>query len=193
LRNFREGEKGKTTGGGRANDIRGLGDQEGSPMEITDVRIRLIEDKTERLRAFCTMTLDREFVVRDIKIIDGAKGLFVAMPSRKLADHCLKCHSKNHLRAKFCNECGARLPGKRAPDPTEASGKLHVDVAHPINSECRARFQKVLLDAFHAEVEKAKTPGYVPPDLHEPEEEAHHPKPGPGQPPAAQVSAEPQT
>jgi stage V sporulation protein G len=160
-------------------------------MEITDVRIRLIEDKTERLRAFCTMTLDREFVVRDIKIIDGAKGLFVAMPSRKLADHCLKCHSKNHLRAKFCNECGTRLPGKRAPDPTEASGKLHVDVAHPINSDCRARLQKVILDAFHVEAEKAKAPGYVPPDLHEPEEEARHPKPGSDQPPAVEVGAAP--
>jgi stage V sporulation protein G len=162
-------------------------------MEITDVRIRLIEDKTERLRAFCTMTLDREFVVRDIKIIDGAKGLFVAMPSRKLADHCLKCHSKNHLRAKFCNECGARLPGKRAPDPAEASGKLHVDVAHPINSDCRARFQKALLDAFHVEVEKAKAPGYVPPDLHEPEEDPRHPRPDPGQPPPAEAGPAPTT
>jgi len=143
-------------------------------MEITDVRVRLIEDKTERLRAFCTITLDKEFVVRDIKIIDGAKGLFVAMPSRKLADHCPKCRNRNHLRAKFCNECGAQLPGKRAPDPSEASGKLHVDVAHPINSKCRERFQKIILDAFHAEVEKAKAPDYVAPELHEPEPAAPH-------------------
>ena len=80
-------------------------------MQITELKPRLVEDKTERLRAFCTVTLDHEFVVRDIKIIDGAKGLFVAMPSRKLTDHCAKCGGKNHLRAKFCNDCGARLPG----------------------------------------------------------------------------------
>ena len=108
-------------------------------MEISEVKVRLVEDRTERLRAFCTITLDREFVVRDIKIIDGAKGLFVAMPSRKVTDHCPKCRGKSDLRAKFCNECGAHLPGQRAPIPGDSGGKLHVDVAHPINSECRAR------------------------------------------------------
>ena len=123
-------------------------------MEVTEVKVRLVEDRTERLRAFCTITLDSEFVVRDIKIIDGAKGLFVAMPSRKLMDHCPKCGSKNHLRAKFCNECGAHLPGNRAPNPTEASGKLHVDVAHPINSECRSRIQRAILSAYENEVRR---------------------------------------
>ena len=84
-------------------------------MEITEAKVRLVEDRTARLKAFCTITLDREFVVRDIKIIDGSKGLFVAMPSRKVTDHCPKCHCKNHLRAKYCNDCGARLPGNRSP------------------------------------------------------------------------------
>jgi len=125
-------------------------------MEITEVKVRLVEDQTERLRAFCTITIDNEFVVRDIKIIDGVKGLFVAMPSRKLTDHCPRCGTKNHLRGKYCNECGVRLPGKRTPDPEEGGGKLHVDIAHPINSECRARIQKAILDAFHREVEHAR-------------------------------------
>jgi len=136
-------------------------------MEITEVKVRLAEDRTERLRAFCTVTLDREFVIRDIKIIEGTKGLFVAMPSRKVTDHCPKCRSKNHLRARFCNECGAPLPGKRLPDPTEGSSKLHVDVAHPINSECRSRIQKAILDAYHQEVERATKAGYVPPSFDE--------------------------
>ena len=132
-------------------------------MEITEVKVRLVEDKTERLRAFCTVTLDREFVVRDIKIIDGAKGLFIAMPSRKVTDHCPKCGGKNHLRAKFCNDCGARLPGTRTPDTTEGSGKLHVDVAHPINSECRSRFQKAIIEAYSREAERGESPGYAAP------------------------------
>ncbi len=134
-------------------------------MEGIEAKVRLVEDKTERLRAFCTLTLDKEFVVRDIKIIEGVKGLFVAMPSRKLTDHCPKCRIKNHLRAKFCNECGSRLPGNRAPDPAEGGSKLHVDVAHPINTDCRARFQKAILMAYERELERAKAPDYVPPDL----------------------------
>lgn len=140
-------------------------------MEITEVKVRLVEDRTERLKAFGTVTLDREFVVRDIKIIDGTKGLFVAMPSRKVTDHCPKCHSKNHLRAKYCNECGAHLPGQRTPDLGEGSSKLHVDVAHPINSECRNRLQKVILAAYESECERAKRPGYVP-HAHETDEAA---------------------
>ena len=77
-------------------------------MNITDVRVRLVEDNTERLRAFCTITIDKEFVVRDIKIIEGTKGLFVAMPSRKLTDHCPKCHSlvftKQKSKRAICDE-----------------------------------------------------------------------------------------
>jgi DNA-binding cell septation regulator SpoVG len=41
-----------------------------------------------RLRAFCSLTFDDTFVVRDVKLIEGNDGLFLAMPSRKLADHC---------------------------------------------------------------------------------------------------------
>jgi len=146
-------------------------------MEITEAKVRLVEDRTARLKAFCTITLDREFVVRDIKIIDGSKGLFVAMPSRKVTDHCPKCHCKNHLRAKYCNDCGARLPGNRSPDPTEASSKLHVDVAHPINSECRNRIQKAILDAYEAEVERSKAPGYVPHAFTDETHTSAHPRP----------------
>jgi methionyl-tRNA synthetase len=76
------------------------------------------------------------------------------MPSRKLTDHCPKCGSKNHLRAKHCNDCGARLPEKRVSDE-EAQGKLHADIAHPINSECRARLQDVILQAYREELRRA--------------------------------------
>ena len=53
-------------------------------MEITEVRVKLMEEAGERLQAFCSITLDDAFVVRDLKIIEGATGPFVAMPSRKL-------------------------------------------------------------------------------------------------------------
>lgn len=54
-------------------------------MEITDVRIRKV-DKEGKMKAIVSITLDDEFVIHDIKVIDGDKGLFIAMPSRKGAD-----------------------------------------------------------------------------------------------------------
>ena len=77
-------------------------------MEITEVRIKLMEEPGERLKAFCSITFDNCFVVRDLKIIEGSSGPFVAMPSRKLTAHCPRCGMKNHLRAQYCNQCGAR-------------------------------------------------------------------------------------
>ena len=78
-------------------------------MTITEVRIKLCEENNERLLAFCSVTFDNAFVVRDLKIIEGTRGVFVAMPSRKLTDRCGTCSSKNHLRARFCNQCGHRM------------------------------------------------------------------------------------
>ena len=54
-------------------------------MQITDVRVRKVE-KEGKMKAIVSITIDEEFVVHDIKVIDGEKGLFIAMPSRKAAD-----------------------------------------------------------------------------------------------------------
>ena len=54
-------------------------------MEITDVRIRKVSDEG-KMKAVAYVTFDSEFVVHDIKIIDGQNGLFVAMPSRKVGE-----------------------------------------------------------------------------------------------------------
>lgn len=54
-------------------------------MQITDVRIRNVE-KEGKMKAVVSITIDNEFVVHDIKVIEGEKGLFIAMPSRKAAD-----------------------------------------------------------------------------------------------------------
>lgn len=54
-------------------------------MNVTDVRIRKI-DKEGKMRAIVSITIDDEFVIHDIKVIDGDKGLFIAMPSRMAAD-----------------------------------------------------------------------------------------------------------
>lgn len=54
-------------------------------MQITDVRIRKVE-KEGKMKAVVSITIDEAFVVHDIKVIEGEKGLFIAMPSRKAAD-----------------------------------------------------------------------------------------------------------
>lgn len=54
-------------------------------MQITDVRVRKIT-KEGKMRAIVSITIDDEFVVHDIKVIEGEKGLFIAMPSKKASD-----------------------------------------------------------------------------------------------------------
>lgn len=54
-------------------------------MQVTDVRVRKIA-KEGRMKAVVSITLDEEFVVHDIKVIEGDKGLFIAMPSKRTAD-----------------------------------------------------------------------------------------------------------
>ena len=133
-------------------------------MEITEVRIKLMEDSSgsnERLQAFCSITFDDMFVIRDLKIIEGAKGFFVAMPSRKLTDRCPHCGTKNHLRSRFCNQCGGRLDENRALRDADGRAKLHADIAHPINSGCREKIQAAVLSAYAEELERSKMPGYV--------------------------------
>ena len=139
-------------------------------MKVTNVSVKLSPQGGDRLKAFCTMTLDGEFVVRDLKIIDGTNGLFVAMPSRKLTDHCPKCSGKNHLRAKFCNDCGAKLPENRVSDE-DVQGKLHADIAHPINAGCRRRIQDRLIREYQDELERSKQPGYQPVEMDDVDDE----------------------
>jgi stage V sporulation protein G len=130
---------------------------------ITEVRIKLMEDhhENERLQAFCSVTFDDAYVVRDLKIIEGTKGSFVAMPSRKLTDRCPGCGCKNHLRARFCNACGGKLDEDRATRDADGRVKLHADIAHPINSACREVIQTAVIRAYTEERERSKQPGYV--------------------------------
>lgn len=130
-------------------------------MEITEIRIKLMDDPQERLLAFCSITIDGSFVVRDLKIIRGTKGAFVAMPSRKLMDRCPNCGFKNQLRAGYCNQCGRKLEELRASRSDSGRAKLYADIAHPIHSECRDHIQNHVIEAFESELILAQQPGYV--------------------------------
>lgn len=142
-------------------------------MEISEVRVKLVNNKDDRLKAFCSMTIDNQFVIRDIKIIEGMGGYFVAMPSRKMSDHCEHCGDKNHLRAKYCNNCGKPLSENRAHKDAKGRMKLHADIAHPINAECRQRIQDHIVASFKDELERSKQPGYKPVEMDEPDD--YHP------------------
>ena len=73
-------------------------------MQITDVRIRRV-DKEGKMKAVVSITIDEEFVIHDIKVIDGEKGVFIAMPSRKAADgeyrdiaHPINSETRNRIQ-----------------------------------------------------------------------------------------------
>ena len=56
-------------------------------MNITDVRVRLIQKEDSKLKAVASITIDNALAVHDIKIVEGAEGCFVAMPSRKVGEN----------------------------------------------------------------------------------------------------------
>ncbi|MBU1083793.1 MAG: septation protein SpoVG family protein [Candidatus Omnitrophota bacterium] len=122
-------------------------------MKITEVRIFPTESRDGKLKAFATMTFDDWFVVRNVKIIQGNNGLFVAMPSRKAVTACSKCQYKNVIGSKYCNQCGSAMPHQPAvpEDHKDAHGGGHMDIAHPITQECRVYLQEKILEAYNKE------------------------------------------
>jgi stage V sporulation protein G len=128
-------------------------------MEITEVRVILKDSPDKKLKAYATVTFDNAFVVRNIKIIEGTSGLFIAMPSRKVKHPCPKCNFKNELRSKYCNQCGSVLPQTTHPaeqETAQGAQSEHKDIAHPITQAFRELLQKKILDAY--EKERTKSP-----------------------------------
>ncbi len=119
-------------------------------MEITEVRISLRENEGKRLKAYATVTFDNCFVVRNIKVIEGNSGLFVAMPARKLKHFCPRCGKKVDMGNQYCCHCGGQLP-PASKDTEDQRQATHQDLAHPINQEFRDYLQNKVLDAYNAE------------------------------------------
>ena len=78
-------------------------------MNITDVRVRKVA-KEGKMKAVVSITIDEEFVVHDIKVIEGEKGLFIAMPSRKAVDgeyrdiaHPINSATRDHIQKLILN------------------------------------------------------------------------------------------
>jgi stage V sporulation protein G len=130
-------------------------------MKITEVRVFPVESRDGKLKAFATMTFDDWFVVRNVKVIQGNNGLFVAMPSRKAVDSCLKCRFKNARGSRYCNQCGAEIGQKMSFEAGEGEkrGVEHMDIAHPIKQECRMYIQQQIIEAYNKESKKQKEEG----------------------------------
>ncbi len=128
-------------------------------MEITEVKIFLKDSPDKKLKAYATVTFDNAFVVRNIKVIEGTNGLFIAMPSRKIRQSCHKCNFKNEIRSKYCNQCGVQLLSSSRPQPQETVNNTqleHKDIAHPVTQAFREYLQKKVLDGY--EQEKVESP-----------------------------------
>lgn len=126
-------------------------------MEITEVRVRLIQDDDkEKLRAFATITFDNCFVVREVKVIQGDKGYFVAMPSRKAMERCRNCGVRNVVKAIYCSRCGQRLPQRPTAVTPENREKIYLDIAHPINAECRKMIHDAVIGVYLEELRKSE-------------------------------------
>lgn len=136
-------------------------------MEITEVRVILKDSPDKKLKAYATVTFDNVFVVRNIKVIEGTSGLFIAMPSRKVKHPCPKCGFKNELRSKYCNQCAQALPveintqsaySARSTQDAGASQAEHKDIAHPITQAFREHLQIRVLEAYEQEKNKIEHP-----------------------------------
>jgi len=98
-------------------------------MEITEVRVFPVNE--EKLKAYATITFDRCFVVRDLKVIQGNNGMFVAMPSKKRKDgtfkdtaHPLNTETREMIEAKVLAEYRKELERTGAPPPEVGDRKL---------------------------------------------------------------------
>ena len=121
-------------------------------MEITEIRVFQKEGQDKKLKAYTTVTFDNAFVVRNIKVIQGSNGLFIAMPSRKMKRICPKCQFKNEVGSKFCNQCGAPIAsGSQHAEAPDAKAE-HRDIAHPITQQFREYLQTKILEAYEKEI-----------------------------------------
>ena len=90
-------------------------------------------------------------MVRNIKVIEGNSGLFVAMPARKLKQFCPRCGRKVDVGGRYCSYCGVQLPPPPKDLAKDNKQGTHQDLAHPINQEFRDYLQSKILDAYYRE------------------------------------------
>ena len=116
-------------------------------MKITEVRIKLPESWEDRkLLAYCDLVLDGSFAVHNIKLVQGASGLILSMPSQIVRDHCPSCEARCDVTAFYCSMCGVGL------HPCSGANRRRSDVFHPISSGARHWLHEEVVSAYRAKV-----------------------------------------
>ena len=126
-------------------------------MVITDVQVNLCARSEDRLRAYCAVVFDNSFVVHNVRVIEKPDGILIAMPSRKLTSKCPVCSFKNPIDSSFCGNCGTRLRDAAAIRRLQKETKIHFDVAHPINPNCRKMIEEAVVKAYREATVDAPT------------------------------------
>jgi stage V sporulation protein G len=119
-------------------------------MRVTGVELVLCDPPDDRVKAYVTITLDGELVLKDAKLVMTRTGMRVSMPARRATGRCPSCVTKNHLLARFCNSCGGLLLGMKMP-PAKADGSytMYHDVVHPTNFRLRQEIEEAVLAMYH--------------------------------------------
>jgi len=125
-------------------------------VEVTEVQVNLCENSDERLRAYCAVIFDGCFVVHNVRVIEKSNGLLVAMPSRKVTSKCAGCGFKNAIDSTFCSNCGRKQLDSVEIRKLQAETKIHFDIAHPINAECRQMLEKKVLAAYQDALDRSQ-------------------------------------
>ena len=123
-------------------------------MQITNIQIHLIPENKNNLLGFAVIEFDHCFIIKDVKILNGSKGMFVGMPSKKICDRCPKCHSKNPLISRFCGNCAYSLGEYRHDASSNPS--VHADIAHPVTNEFRLYLEELILNEYNYQLQREK-------------------------------------
>lgn len=120
--------------------------KDGYSMNITDVRVRKVNDEG-KMKAVVSITFDEEFVVHDIKVIEGQNGLFIAMPSRKMGEgdfrdiaHPLRSETRNRIKEAIFTEYekileNASSTQNASPAHEEPSEAEEEDLVNPVEDD----------------------------------------------------------
>jgi stage V sporulation protein G len=127
-------------------------------VEVTEVQVNLCDGTDDKLRAYCAIIFDHCFVVHNVRVIEKPDGLLVAMPSRKITVKCPSCGYKNTADSSFCSNCGRKVKDDAAMRRARLESKVHFDIAHPINAECRGMIERKVLEAYETALRDQQPP-----------------------------------
>jgi stage V sporulation protein G len=145
-------------------------------MEITDIQINLAYFQKSKIRAFCSVFFDNEFVVHEVKIIEeplsakaslrpdfrdrqtqaglsacsaqAVRRLHISMPNKKITMHCVKCAEKNPINANFCSKCGVKLTWYGIAREKNTHSEIYTDIVQVISGKLTRLIRKKILTAY---------------------------------------------